>query len=190
MSTVSLSRSASIIEANRVMSHLGVAASRRRIAVDRSEIPLPIDQGVSHFEILRHVHDRVVNGHFAVRVVLSYHFPSYPCGLHSWSIMPIVELIHPKQTATVDWFEPVSDVWKSTTNDHAHGVAEIRMSHLVFYEHSYNVRARLTRTCLLYIVAGRCRPLSGLIGVSSSLMHKRSNSGLGRYRGAHTILPS
>ena len=53
--------------------HFGVAHRRRRIAVDRAEIALAVDQQVAHRERLRHAHDRVVDRGIAVRVILADH---------------------------------------------------------------------------------------------------------------------
>ena len=40
---------------------LGVAHGRRRIAVHRAEVALPVDQRQAHREVLRHAHQRVVD---------------------------------------------------------------------------------------------------------------------------------
>ena len=53
--------------------HLGVAHGRRRIAVDRTEIALAVDQRQAHGEILRHAHQRVVDRLVAVRVIFAHH---------------------------------------------------------------------------------------------------------------------
>ena len=50
----------------------GVAHRRRRIAVDRAEIALAVDQRHAHGEILRHAHQRVVDRLVAVRVILAH----------------------------------------------------------------------------------------------------------------------
>ena len=52
---------------------LGVAHRRRRIAVDRAEIALPVDQRQAHGEVLRHAHQRVVDRLVAVRMVFAHH---------------------------------------------------------------------------------------------------------------------
>ena len=49
----------------------GVAHRGRRIAVDRAEIALPVDQRHAHGEILRHAHQRVVDRLVAVRMVFT-----------------------------------------------------------------------------------------------------------------------
>ena len=51
--------------------HLGVAHRPRRVAVDRAEVALAVDQQVAQREVLRHAHERVVDRRVAVRVVLA-----------------------------------------------------------------------------------------------------------------------
>ena len=45
----------------RLQPRLGVAHRRGRIAVDRAEVPLAVDQRIAHVEVLRHAHQRVVD---------------------------------------------------------------------------------------------------------------------------------
>ncbi len=52
----------------------GVPHGRRRIAVHGPEVPLTFDQGVSHGPWLRHVHQRGVDSHVAVRMVVTHRF--------------------------------------------------------------------------------------------------------------------
>ena len=51
---------------------LGVPHGRRRVAVDRAEVALAVDQGVAHGEVLRHADRGVVDRLVAVRVVLTH----------------------------------------------------------------------------------------------------------------------
>ena len=53
---------------------LGVPHGRGRIAIDRAEVALAVDQRIAHAEILRHAHQRVVNRRVAVRMVLADDF--------------------------------------------------------------------------------------------------------------------
>ena len=53
---------------------LGVAHRRRRIAVHRAEIALPVGQRDAHGKILRHAHQRVVDRLVAVRVIVTHDF--------------------------------------------------------------------------------------------------------------------
>ena len=51
----------------------GVAVRGRRIAVDRAEVALPVDERVAHREVLREADHRVVDAGVAVRVVVGEH---------------------------------------------------------------------------------------------------------------------
>ena len=51
----------------------GVTLRRGRIAVDRAEIALPIDERRAHREVLRHAHQSVVDRKLAVRMILTDH---------------------------------------------------------------------------------------------------------------------
>ncbi len=57
-STVSFSRSARISSLMLGQARFGVPHGRRRIAVHRAEVSLPVDQRVAHVEILRQAHQR------------------------------------------------------------------------------------------------------------------------------------
>ena len=50
-----------------------VAVGRRRIAVNRTEIALPVDQRQPQRKILRHAHQRIVNRQVAVRMIFAHH---------------------------------------------------------------------------------------------------------------------
>ena len=52
---------------------LGVPVGRRRIAVDRAEVALAVDQRIAQREVLHHADQRVVHRAVAVRVVLAQH---------------------------------------------------------------------------------------------------------------------
>ena len=51
----------------------GVSVGRRRIAVDRAEVSLAIDERIAQREVLHHAHERVVDRLIAVRMVLAEH---------------------------------------------------------------------------------------------------------------------
>ena len=53
--------------------NFGVAHRRRRVAVDRAEVSLPVDQRIAHRKILRQANDRVVDGGVAVRMIFTDH---------------------------------------------------------------------------------------------------------------------
>ena len=70
---MSLSMSSSSCSADLGQARFGVAHRRRRIAVDRAEIALAVDQRQAHREILRHPHHRVVDRLVAMRMVFTHH---------------------------------------------------------------------------------------------------------------------
>ena len=57
----------------RLAARLGVAHRRRRVAVDRAEVPLAVDQGIAHVEVLRQADERVVDRRVAVGMVVAHH---------------------------------------------------------------------------------------------------------------------
>jgi hypothetical protein len=112
--------------------HLGVAHRRRRVAVHRAEVALPVDQHVAHRERLRHAHDGVVDRGVAVGVVLTDDVADDAGGLLVGLVPVVAELVHREQHAAVHRLEAVAHVRQRAPDDDAHGVVEIRLAHLVF----------------------------------------------------------
>ena len=131
-STVSLSRSAIIASASDVEPRFGVAVGRRRIAVDRSEVALPVDERVAHVEVLREPDERVVRRRVAVRMVVADDFAD---DLRALAVRPIrreAHLPHREQHAPVRRLQAVADVGQRAPDDYAHRVIHVRALHLVF----------------------------------------------------------
>ena len=112
--------------------HLGVAHCRRRVAVDRTEVALPVHDQVTHRERLRHAHDRVVDRDVAVRVVLADHVAHDARALLVGLVPVVAELAHRVQHTAVNRLQTVANVGQRATHDHAHRVVEVRLLHLVF----------------------------------------------------------
>ena len=110
----------------------GVAHRRRRVAVDRTEVALTVDQHVAQREILRHAHDGVVHRDVAVRVVLTDDVTDHARRFFVGLVVVVAELVHGEQHAPVHWLQPVAHVRQRPPHDHAHGVIEVRAAHLVF----------------------------------------------------------
>ena len=90
--------------------HLGVAHGRRRIAVDRAEIALPVDQRQAHGEILRHAHQRVVDGLVAVRVIFADDVADH-ARRFTVRLVPLVALlVHRIEDAPMHGLEPIARV--------------------------------------------------------------------------------
>ena len=109
----------------------GVAHRRRRIAVDRSEVALTVDQRQAHRERLRHADERVVDRAVAVRVILAHHVADDAGGLDVGAVRQMIVLLHGKQDPPMHGLEAVAHVGQSARYDHAHGVIEIGALHLV-----------------------------------------------------------
>ena len=121
---------------------LGVAHRRRRIAVHRAEIALPVDQRHAHRERLRHPHHGVVDRRVAVRVVLAHHVADHAGRLAILPVRRVAGVLHAEQDAPVHRLQPVPRVRQRARHDHAHGVIEVRAAHLVLEGHRLGVRGR------------------------------------------------
>ena len=113
-------------------SRLGVAHLRRRVAIDRAEVALPVDQRVAHGEVLGHAHQGVVDGAVAVRVELAHHVADRAGGLAIARGRADAELLHPVEDAALDGLEAVPHVRQGARDDDGHGVVEVGLAHLVF----------------------------------------------------------
>ena len=103
----------------------GVAHGRRRIAVDRAEIALPVDQRQAHGEILRHAHQRVVDRLVAVRVIFAHHVADHARRFDVFLVGRVALLVHRIEDAPVHRLQAVAHVGQRARHDHAHGVIEI-----------------------------------------------------------------
>ena len=128
----------------------GVAHRRRRIAVDRAEIALPVDQRQAHGEVLRHAHQRVVDRLVAVRVVFAHHVADDARRLHVLLVGRVPLLVHRVEDAPVHRLEAVARVGQRARHDHAHGVIEIGALHLVRDRHGPDIRGRAGSPGLLF----------------------------------------
>ena len=110
----------------------GVPHGRGRIAVDRAEISLAVDQRVAHVEILRQAHQRGIDDRFAVRMIVA---GSVAADLGAFAVAAIggqAEIVHGHQDAPLHGLEAVAHVGQRARDDHAHGVVEIRLAHFGF----------------------------------------------------------
>ena len=117
---------------------LGVAHGRRRVAVDRAEVALPVDQHVAHGERLRHAHDRVVDRRVAVRVVLTDHVTHDARGLLVGLVPVVAQLAHREQDAPVHRLQAVAHIRQRPPHDHAHGVVEVGLAQFAFDADRYD----------------------------------------------------
>ncbi|OQC41772.1 MAG: hypothetical protein BWX64_00674 [Acidobacteria bacterium ADurb.Bin051] len=111
---------------------LGVAHRRRRIAVDRAEVSLSVDEGGAHREVLRHPHHGVVDRGVAMRVVLAHDVADDARGLLVRLAGGVARLPHPVEHPPVHRLEAVAHVGQRPAHDHAHRVIEVAALHLLF----------------------------------------------------------
>jgi hypothetical protein len=112
--------------------HFGITHRGRRVAIDRTKVTLAIDQHVTQGERLRHTHDGVVHRGVAVGVVFTDHVTDHTRGFFIGFVVVITEHTHGVKHTPMYRFQAVANVGQSTANDDAHGVAKIRLTHLVF----------------------------------------------------------
>ncbi len=109
-----------------------VPHGRRGIPVDGAEVPLAVNQGVAHVEVLRLAHERGIDDRFAVRVVVA---GSVAANLGAFAVAAIggqAEVVHGHKNAPLNGLQAVAHVGKRARDDDAHRVVEIRFAHLRF----------------------------------------------------------
>ena len=102
----------------------------RRVAVDRAEVPLAVDQLIAHAKVLRHAHERVVHGGVAVRMVFTEHFTD---DLGAFGVGPVViqpDLAHRVEHAPIGRLQPVPGVGQGTADNDRHRVIDVSLLHL------------------------------------------------------------
>ena len=105
----------------------GVALGGRVVAVDVAEIALPVDERVALREILRHAHERVVDGLVAVRVVLADDVAD-DAGAFLVAVAGIeAQQPHRVQDAAVDGLQAVAGVRQRPVHDGREGIGEIAL---------------------------------------------------------------
>ena len=111
---------------------LGVAHGRRAIAVERAEVALAVDQRVAHGEVLGHAHQRVVDGHVTVRVVLAQDLADDTSAFLIGRVGANAQVVHGIEHAAVHRLEPVAHIGQRAGHDDAHGVVQVRDLHFGF----------------------------------------------------------
>ena len=102
----------------------GVTHRRRRIAFDRAEIALTIDQPLAHRPGLRHVHERRIDHGFAVRMIITARVAADFCALAMLPIGKKGEIVHRVENSSLRWLESVARVRQGARNDYRHRVIE------------------------------------------------------------------
>ena len=109
----------------------GVAHRRRRIAINRTKIPLPINQGQTHGKGLRHTHQRIINRSIAMRMVFTHHIANHARRFAIGLVSCVAGFLHGKQDAPMDRLQPIAHIGQCPRHDHAHRVIEVGTAHFL-----------------------------------------------------------
>ena len=118
--------------ASALQPRLGVPHRRGRVAVDRAEVALAVDQRVAHVEVLRQPHERVVDRRVAVGMEIAHHLADDLRALAVAARRRQPHRLHAVQHAAMRRLQPVAGVGQRSSNDYAHGVIHVRPLHFVF----------------------------------------------------------
>ena len=110
---------------------LGVTHGGGRIAFDRAEIALAVDQPLAHGPRLRHVHQRRVNDRFAVGMVVAPGVAEDLGALHVLAGRIEPQLVHRVEDAALRGLQAVAHIGQRARDDHRHRVIEERVLDLV-----------------------------------------------------------
>ena len=111
---------------------LRVAHGRWRVAIDRTKVPLTVDQGIPHVEVLREPHQGVVDRRVSVRMVIAHHLADDLGALAIRAVRGQTHLPHAVEHAAMRRFQAVTNVRQRAPDDYAHRVIHVRALHLVF----------------------------------------------------------
>ena len=130
------------LDGRTVHARLGVTHGRGRVAVDRAEVPLSVDQRVAQREALRHAHQRGIDDRFAVRVVLTR---GVACDVGALTVLrrgPQLEVVHRDQDPALGRLQAVAHIRKGPRVDDAERVVEVRLAHLALDQARLDQAAR------------------------------------------------
>ena len=147
---------------------LGITHRRRRIAIHRAEIPLPLDQPHPHGPALRHAHQRVVNRGIAVRMEIAHHLADHLGGFAERLVGGVAALLHGVQDSPMHRLQPVARIRQRPADNDRHGIVEVGAPHLLLEHHRLGIgwhagsgRRILGRIAQLCLVSVRGRISAG-----------------------------
>ena len=107
---------------------LGVTHGRRRIVLDRAEVPFAVDEALAHRPRLRHVAERGVNHGLAVRVKVAR---GVAANLGAFTMLAAgieAQPLHGEKDAALRGLQPVARVRERARDDDRHRVVEKRIA--------------------------------------------------------------
>ncbi len=109
---------------------LCVAHRRGRVALDRAEVALLVDEHVARLPVLPEVHERRIDDGLAVRVVVAARVAA---DLGALDLLPArrqLEVVHRNEHAALRGLEAVAHIGQRTIHDRAHRVGEVALVQL------------------------------------------------------------
>ena len=110
---------------------LGVTHGRRRIAFDRTEISLAVDERFAHRPCLGHVDERRINHRLAVRVIVTARVTA---NLRALPVLPVREereIVHRVEDAALRRLQSIARIRQRARDDDRHRVIEERPRHFL-----------------------------------------------------------
>src|SRR3989344_8227059 len=106
--------------------HLGlrIAHSSSAVSIDRTEVSLTNHQWITHREILRHLHHRIIDSYIAMWVIFTKHFSNYGCRFPSLRSGVQTNLIHRKENSTMYRLQSVAYIRQRTIGNNRHRVVD------------------------------------------------------------------
>lgn len=111
---------------------LGVAHGGSEIAVDIAEIALPVDQRITHREILRQPYQRIVDRLVAMRVELAHHLADDARAFGKTLVGIEAQEPHGVHDAAMDRLQPVADIGQRPVHDGRQRIGEIALFERLF----------------------------------------------------------
>ena len=92
------------------------------VTVHGTEVAVPVDQGLAHVPVLRHVDQSAVDGTVTVRVVFTHgvtdNTRTFPVRL----VRPVVHFVHGVENSSLHRLQPVADIRQGPGHDDGHRV--------------------------------------------------------------------
>jgi hypothetical protein len=101
-----------------------VSIGRCVVAIDRTEVALPIHQRVAQRKVLHHAHERLVNRHVTVRMEFAEHFTDHGRAFLVRPTCSKSRLVHRIQDAPVHRLQPVAHIGQGALHNHTHRISE------------------------------------------------------------------
>ena len=105
-----------------MLTHLGEAAlcithGSRRVTVNRTEVTLSVNQGITHVPLLSHTHQSAVNRRVAVRVILTEHLTNNTRTFLIRFVTGVSNAEHTVKNTAVHRLETIAYIREGTSHD-------------------------------------------------------------------------